>query len=167
MRRVAVIGPNPPCGTLNAERFVEMLSHRIGLEAFSLRPLPGLALAPGGDAPLPVTGRGYSGSVMQVDADTLILLRFSARAYLRDWVAGWLDVLLNGRKGIRRRAPRARLVDVLRAGVASLHRSRAENARLENLRPQVLLVELSSPEQALFWLEMQEERVREETIPPA
>jgi len=166
MRRVAVIGPNPPCGTLNADRFVEMLSHRIGLEAFSLRPLPGLALAPGGDAPLPVTGR-YDGSVMQVDADTLILLRFSARAYLRDWVAGWLDVLLNGGKGMRRRAHRARLVDVMRACLASLQRRTAENARLENLRPQVLLVELSSPEQALFWLEMQEERVREETIPPA
>jgi hypothetical protein len=168
MRRVAVIGPNPPCGALSAERFVEMLSGRLGLEAFSLRPLPGLMLAANGPAQVPLaraTERDYGASVLHVDADTLIWLRFLPRAYLRDWAAGWLDVVLNGEKGARRRAYRARLADVVRSCFSLLQKSTVDARQLESLRPQVLLIELSSPEQALFWLEMQEERVRE-TIPP-
>jgi hypothetical protein len=172
MRRVAVLGPNPPCGSLSVERFVELLSDRIGLEAFSLRPLPGLVLASSDDTVLPFTSRdeerGYRVSrppVVNVEADTLIWLRFAPRAYLRDWLAGWLDVLLNGRAGLRRHAQRAGLWDVVRACGAMLHENLVEGDRFEFLRPHLLVLELSSPEQALFWLEMQEERVRE-TIPP-
>src|SRR5207249_2877346 len=96
-----------------------------------------------------------------VEADTLIWLRFSPRAYLRDWLAGWLDVLLNGAPGSRRRAYRARLVDVARACIAMLEKGIVDARQLHSLRSQLLFLELSSPEQALFWLEMQVERARE------
>ena len=168
MRRVAVIGPTPPCGALSAERFAEMLSGNLGLEAFSLRPLPGLVLAAGGDAPVPWAARAagdYGASVVQVEADTLIWLRFSPSAYLRDWLAGWLDVFLNGTAGWQRRTQRARLLDVMRACAVILQKGAVKARQLEGLRPQVLLVEFSTPEQALFWLQMQQERARE-TIPP-
>lgn len=165
MRRVAVIGPSPPCGALSGERFVELLSGRLGLEAFSLRPVPGLVLAAGGEAPVPLAARSAAGvfetPTAHVEADTLIWLRFSPRAYLRDWIAGWLDVLLNGTPGSRRRACRARLLDVGRACAAMLQKTPVDMQQLEALRPQLLLLELSSPEQAFFWLQMQEERARE------
>ena len=165
MRRIGVIGPNPLCGALSDERFVGLLSARLGVEAFSLRAAPGLVLA-AADAPMawPRTqARGYGGPVVHVEADTLIWLRFSPRAYLRDWLAGWFDVLLNGAKGMRRRARRARLLDAARA--AFFRRRDFDAGQIERLRPRVLLVELTSPQQALFWLKMQEERVRE-TLPP-
>lgn len=164
MRRVAVIGPNPPCGALSDERFVEQLSSRLGLEAFSLRPAPGLALA-AVDASLamrPSAGE-YAGPVVHVDADTLIWLRFAPGVYLRDWLAGWLDVLLNGAPGLRRRPRRARLFDAARALL--VRRRDVASDRLEGLRPRVVLVELTSPQQASFWLNMQEKRVRE-AVPP-
>src|SRR5262245_45765235 len=165
MRRVAVIGPYPPCGALSGERFVELLSRRLGLEAFSLRPVPGLVLATGGEATVPFSGRPtpgvYETPTAHVEADTLIWLRFSPRAYLRDWLAGWLDVLLNNAG----RAYRARLFDVVRACAAFLQKAAVNSRQIEMLRPHVLFLELSSPEQAFFWLQMQEERVRE-TEPP-
>jgi hypothetical protein len=163
MRRVAVIGPNPPCGALSGERFVELLSRRLGLEAFSLRPVPGLVLATGGEGSVPLGGRSTPGmyGTAHVEADTLIWLRFSPRAYLRDWLAGWLDVLLNNAG----RAYRARLLDVARACTAFLQKAAVDSQQIEMLRPHVLFLELSSPEQAFFWLQMQEERARE-TEPP-
>ena len=165
MRRVAVIGPTPPCGALSGERFVELLAGRLGLEAFSLRPVPGLVLAAGAGAHVPLSARPIGGSdgaaSAHVEADTLIWLRFSPRAYLRDWLAGWLDVLLNGAPGSRRRAYRARLVDVARACIAMLEKGIVDARQLHSLRSQLLFLELSSPEQALFWLEMQVERARE------
>jgi len=58
-----------------------------------------LVLATGGEAPVPLGGRSpggiYGTPTAHVEADTLIWLRFSPRAYLRDWLAGWLDALLN------------------------------------------------------------------------
>ena len=65
-----------------------MLSGDLGLEAFSLRPLPGLVLAAGGDAPVPWAARAagdYGASVVQVDADTLIWLRFSPLRVMASW----------------------------------------------------------------------------------
>lgn len=169
MQRVAVIGPTPPCGALSGERFVELLSGRLGLEAFSLRPLPGLVLAATADTQVPLAARpvdsAFGGAVTQIDADTLIWLRFSPRAYFRDWLAGWLDLVLNGAQGARRRSYRARFADVARAWFGVTQKPVADTKQIEALRRQVLLVELSSPEQALFWLRMQEERVRE-TVPP-
>jgi len=168
MRRVAVIGPNPPNRALSSERFVALLSSRLGLEAFSLRPVPGLVLAAGGAAQLPLITRpagAYSSPTVYVEADTLIWLRFSPRAYLRDWLAGWLDTLLNGAAGSRRRSYRARLTDVARACIAMLQQDAVDAQQIDELRPHFLFLEFSSPEQALFWLEMQEERVRE-TEPP-
>ena len=168
MHRVAVIGPTPSCGTLSGEWFVELLSGRLGLEAFSLRPVPGLVLATA-DAPLPLVARSAGGvlepPVAQVEADTLIWLRFSPRAYVRDWLAGWFDVLLNGVSGARRRSNRARLRDVVRAFIAMLQKDVVDALQIQGLRAQLLFLELSSPEQALFWVQMQEERVRE-TEPP-
>lgn len=161
MRRVAVIGPNPPCGVLSSERFAELLSQQVGLEAFSLRPMEGLVAA---TAPVTVELPGYPSPIL-VDADTLVWLRFSARAYLRDWIAGWLDQLLNGAAGARRRNQRASLLDVLRACAAGLQPAPADAKRLERLRPHLQFVELFSAEQALFWLRIQTERVRE-TQPP-
>jgi hypothetical protein len=64
---------------------------------------------------------------------------------------------------MRRRARRARLLDAARA--AFFRRRDFDAGQIERLRPRVLLVELTSPQQALFWLKMQEERVRE-TLPP-
>lgn len=169
MQRVAVIGPTPPCGALSGERFVELLSGRLGLEAFYLRPLPGLVLAATADTQIPLTARPtdsiFGGAVAQIDADTLIWLRFSPRAYFRDWLAGWLDLVLNGAQGARRRGYRARFADVARAWFGLTQKPAVDTKQIEALRRQVLLVELSSPEQALFWLRMQEERVRE-TLPP-
>ena len=169
MQRVAVVGPTPPCGALSGERFVELLAGRLGLEAFSFRPMPGLVLAASADAQLPLDPGPavgfFGGTVTQIEADTLIWLRFSPRAYLRDWLAGWFDFFLNGKQGARRRAYRARMLDVARAIVALLRQRTSHTQQIESLRPQVLFVELSSPEQALFWLRMQEERVRE-TMPP-
>ena len=165
MRRVAVIGPTPSCGALSGERFVELLARRLGLEAFSLGPLPGLALAASADAQVPFTARtaagGYDAPAVNVEADTLIWLRFSPRAYLRDWLAGWLDLLLNGASRAHGRAERARLTDVARACVAMLKKSVVDPKQIEGLRPPLRFVELSSPEQALFWLRMQEECARE------
>jgi hypothetical protein len=168
MRRIAVIGPTPPSGALSNERFVELLSSRLGLEAFSLRPVPGLVLATGGAAQLPLVARPanvYAAATAYVEADTLIWLRFTPRAYWRDWLAGWLDTLLNGAAGWRRRAYRARLTDVARACVARLQREVVDERHINDLRPHFLFFEFSSPEQALFWLEMHEERVRG-TEPP-
>jgi hypothetical protein len=165
LHRIAVIGPNPPCGVLTDERFVELLSSRLGIEAFSLHPSPGLFLA-AADAPLefpPASAGAFAGPILRVGADTLVWLRFSPGVYLRDWLAGWFDVLLNGSQGMRRRAGRARLIDVLRS-LFFRHRDIAASS-LEGLRARVLLVELASPAQARFWLKMQEERVRE-TQPP-
>jgi len=166
MRRIAVIGPNPSSGALSNERFVRLLSSRLGLEAFSLRPAPRLAFAAGGPQ-MQLATRAAAGSCAstRVDADTLIWLRFSPRAYLRDWLAGWLDTLLNGAAGSRRRAYRARLADVARACLAALQSDAVDARQFDALRPHVLFLEFSSPDQALFWLEMQEERVRE-TEPP-
>lgn len=164
MRRVAVVGPNPPCGALSSERFVELLSGRLGLDAFSLRPIAGLILA-GGVAQLPLAARAaadaYGAATTYVEADTLIWLRFSPRGYLRDWLAGWLDALLNGAPGRRRRAYRARLIDVARSCLSMLQPDAVTIRPTEGMRPHLLILEFSSPEQALFWLEMQEERVRE------
>ena len=168
MRRIAVIGPNPPGGALSNERFVELLSSRLGLEAFSLRPVPGLVLATSGAAQLPLVARPanvYATATAYVEADTLIWLRFAPSAYFRDWLAGWLDTLLNGAAGSRRRAYRSRLIDVVRACFAMLQRDAVDECHLNDLRPHFLFLEFSSPEQALFWLEMNEERVRE-TEPP-
>lgn len=165
MRRVAVIGPNPPCGGLSGQRFVELLSGRLGWEAFSLNPLPGLVLAASTDAYMALSAhpaeRRFGAAAAQVEADTLVWLRFAPRIYWRDWLAGWLDLLLNGAKGARRLASRARLADVMNAWIALIQKSAVEARQIEVLRPQVHLVELSSPEQALFWLQMQEERLRE------
>jgi hypothetical protein len=167
MRRVAVIGPDPPCGALSGARFVELLSGRLGWEAFSLHPMPGLVLATSTQFPMSaqLTDPGYRYAAARVEADMLIWLRFTPRAYWRDWVAGWLDLLVNGAQGAHRRAHRARLADVGRAWVAMLQKGAVELRRIERLRPQLHFVELSSPEQALFWLKMQEERARE-TEPP-
>ncbi len=165
MRRIAVIGPNPPCGALTDARFVAQLNNRLGIEAFALRPAPGLMLA-AADAPgtfPPASAGTLAGPVVRVDADTLVWLRFSAGVYLRDWLAGWFDVLLNGSKGLRRRVWRAHLIDVLRATV--MRRRDLAPDQVESLRNRVLLIELASPQQARFWLKMQEERVRE-TLPP-
>jgi hypothetical protein len=171
MRRVAVIEPNPPCGSLSGDRFVELLSQRLGLEAFSLRPATGMAFAAGAAGQVPLTTRTaanvFGAARAHVEADTLIWLRFSPRAYLRDWLAGWLDQFLNGAAGARRRASRARLIDLGRACASILQPSAVDRQQIEALRRQLLFVELSSPEQALFWLQMQEERVREtEPIAP-
>jgi hypothetical protein len=164
MRRVAVIGPNPPCGALSGERFVELLADKLGLEAFSLRPAPGLALAAGADTQFQLPARAASGTyipTIHVEADTLIWLRFPPQAYLRDWFAGWFDVLLNGAPGSRRRSRRAHLSDFVRACVAMLQKDAISARQLEGLRPQIRFLELSSPEQVFFWLQMQEERARE------
>ena len=165
MRRVAVIGPNPSCGSLSGERFVEMLSRRLGLEAFSLRPVPGLVLAASADAQVSISASAFATPSARVEADTLIWLRFSPRAYLRDWLAGWLDVVLNGRAGARRRAYRAGLLDVLSACAALFRKDAVDVSQFHGLRSQLLFLELSSPEQAMFWVEMQEQRARE-TEPP-
>jgi hypothetical protein len=168
MRRVAVIGPTPSCGALTGQRFAELLAGRIGLDAFCLRPAPGLVLAAGGGAQVPLltrSGRDYASAIAHARADTLIWLRFSPRAYLRDWLAGWLDVLLNGRQGSRRRAYRARLTDVVRACAGVLQRDPVDSRQIETLRHKLLFLELSSPEQAYFWLKMLEERVREIEVP--
>jgi hypothetical protein len=165
LRRIAVLGPNPPCGALSDERFVEQLSNRLGLEAFALRPPPGLMLA-AADAPLALPrppGREYAGPVVHVDADTLVWLRFTPGVYFQDWLAGWFDVVLNGSTGRRRRARRAGLLDVVRAFLR--RRQPAGPDLVEPLREHVLLVELTSPAQARFWLKLREERVRE-TLPP-
>jgi hypothetical protein len=164
LRRVAVIGPNPPCGALSDEGFVEQLSSRLGLEAYSLRPAPGLELAAADSllALRPDT-RNYGGAVVHVEADTLVWLRFSPGVYLRDWLAGWFDVLLNGARGMRRRTCRARLFDAVRA--LMVRRRDVGADKLQGPRPRVLLVELASPQQAHFWLKMQEERARE-NVPP-
>jgi hypothetical protein len=165
MRRVAVIGPNPQCGSLSGDRFVDLLSQRLGLEAFCLQPAPGMAFAAGAAGPVPLAARSpaslFGTARAHVEADTLIWLRFSPRAYLRDWLAGWLDRLLNGAAGARRRASRATLIDLARSCASILQPSAVDRRQIEALRPQVLFVELSSPEQALFWVQMQEERVRE------
>jgi hypothetical protein len=81
-----------------------------------LRPAPGLELAAADSllALRPDT-RNYGGAVVHVEADTLVWLRFSPGVYLRDWLAGWFDVLLNGARGMRRRTCRARLFDAVRA----------------------------------------------------
>ncbi|HTT10266.1 MAG TPA: hypothetical protein VMG60_05190 [Burkholderiaceae bacterium] len=131
-----------------------------------MRPAPRLAFAAGGPQ-MQLATRAAAGSCAstRVDADTLIWLRFSPRAYLRDWLAGWLDTLLNGAAGSRRRAYRARLADVARACLAALQSDAVDARQFDALRPHVLFLEFSSPDQALFWLEMQEERVRE-TEPP-
>jgi len=165
MRRVAVIGPNPPCGSLSSDRFVELLSQRLGLEAFSLRPAHAMAFAAGAAGQVPLAARSATGvfgtARAHVVADTLIWLRFSPRAYLRDWLAGWLDRLLNGAAGARRRASRAKLIDFGRSCASMLQPNAVDRQQIDALHPQLLFVELSSPEQALFWVEMQEERVRE------
>jgi hypothetical protein len=163
MRRIAVIGPTPPCGALSGERFVEMLAARLEIESFLLSGVPGLMLAPSPVTRMPLPAN--AGPAARIGADTLVWLRFSPRAYLRDWLAGWLDVLLNGARGARRRASRAHFADVLRACGALMRPSAVDPHELDDLRSQVLFIELSSPEQALFWLRMQEERVRE-TRPP-
>ena len=168
MRRIAVIGPTPSCGALSGEQFAELLCGRLGLDAFCLRPAPGLVLAAGGGALVPLSTRSprdYGNALAQVRVDTLIWLRFSPRAYLRDWLAGWLDVLVNGRQGSRRRSYRARLADVLRACGAGLRKGPVDLGQIEASHPQLRLLELSSPEQAYFWLKMLEERMREIEVP--
>ncbi len=162
MRRIAVFGPNPPCGALSADRVVAELSSRLGTDAFVLRREPGLALSLA-DAPALPRPANARPPTVRVDADTLVWLSFSPTVYLRDWAAGWLDALLNGAAGRRRRARRARFADVVRAFALRPH---AADARaIDPLRSCVLLVELNSPQQVHFWLKMQEERVRE-TLPP-
>lgn len=165
MRRVAVIGPNPPCGSLSSERFVELLSQRLGLDAFSLRPAQKMAFATGAAGQVPVAARSagnlFNIARTHVEADTLIWLHFSPRAYLRDWLAGWLDSLLNGAAGARRRASRARLIDLARSCASILQPGEVNRRLTKALQPQLLLVELCSPEQAFFWIQMQEERARE------
>jgi hypothetical protein len=150
---------------LSDARFVELLSDRLGLDAFPMRPAPGLVFA-AADAPFSLPrppARDYAAPVALIDVDTLIWMRFSPGAYLRDWFAGWFDVLLNGAQGLRRRARRARLLDVARA--AFFRSGGIDHAQFEGLRQRVLLVELTSPRQALFWLKLQEERALE-TLPP-
>jgi len=138
------------------------------LEAFSLRPIRGLVLA-AADGQIPLAARGagavYETATTHVEADMLIWLRFPPRAYLSDWAAKWLDMLLNGAAGWRRRGYRTRLMDVARSCATMWRQDTVDTQTVRGLRPRVRLLELSSPEQALFWLEMQVERVRE-TEPP-
>jgi len=164
MRRVAVIGPNPPCGSLSGDQFVELLSQRLGLDAFSLQLAPGMAFAAGAAGQVPLNARSanlFDPPRAHVGADTLIWLHFSPRAYFRDWVAGWFDRLLNGTAGARRSASRARLIDLVRCCASILLLGEVNRRQIEALQPQRLLVELCSPEQAFFWVQMQEQRVRE------
>lgn len=93
--------------------------------------------------------------------DTVIWLRFVPRAYLRDWVAGWLDVLLNGPAGRARQGSRASLGDFFRSCASLIQPPVLTRRQVEALRSHLRVVELSSPEQAHFWLYIQSERARE------
>lgn len=162
MRRIAVIGPDSSSGVLNTGAFVRQLAERLGVEAFALPAQPGFEFA-AAIAPyaLATPDRGGAAPVVQVDADTVIWLHFGPGLYLRDWVAGWFDVLLNGARGARRRAQRASLGTALRALVTGRRELRPD--QIDNLRRHVRLIELTSPAQVRFWLKLQEERVR--TLP--
>ncbi len=159
MRRVAVIGPDSSSGVLNVGAFVRQLAERLELEAFALPTQPGFEFA-AADAPyaLATPDRASAAPVVHVDADTVIWLHFSPGLYLRDWVAGWFDALLNGAAGARRRAHRASLGTALRALVMRRRDLRPE--QIDGLRSHVRLIELNTPAQARFWLKLQEERVR-------
>lgn len=163
MRRVAVISPDSSSGVLNTAAFVRQLSERLGVEAFALPAQPGFDFAVA-NAPyaMATPDRGGGSPVVHVDADTVIWLHFPPGLYLRDWFAGCLDVLLNGARGVRRRAERASLATALRALVMRRRELRAD--QIDSLRRHVRLIELTSPAQVRFWLKLQEERVR--TLPP-
>ena len=132
------------------------------MDAFAYGPAPEMVAA--GSGP-PWPGARSSGDALGdlsgLRVETLVWLRFGPGAYLRDWLAGWLDLLVNGAEGRRRRGQRARFADFLRSCVAMLQPEPIAADRLEAVRQQLLLIELHSPEQAYFWLHMQEERVRE------
>lgn len=159
MRRVVVFGPGTPIGALSGARFARLLSERLGVHAEILEPLPAMAVATA-SADTSLLWDQLTGSPAQTNAaaaDTLVWLRYTPRAYLRDWIAGWLDRWMNGTP----RGGRARLTEVACAAARLLCRAPLDARQIDNLRPRVRLVELHSPEQALFWLRMQEHRLRE------
>ncbi len=139
MQTVVVVGRNIERGPLSCRRYAELLSARLGVEARHSRLNP-------------------------AKADTIVWLRFSVRPLLSDWLAGWLDWLLHGREAGYRAALRARLTDVLRALFRSLPTAAELDAmQFALLHPQRRVIQLTSPDQAWFWLQMQEERMRLQT----
>jgi len=130
------------------------------MDAFAYEPTADMVPArSGGGASLSAAASGLD--LRALRAEMLVWLRFSPRVYLRDWLAGLLDRLLNGAEGARRRTQRASLADFLRACAMLAQPDPFDAEELEALREQLLVIELNSPEQARFWLHMQEERVRE------
>lgn len=156
MRRIVVVGPHPPLVSFCTESFARRLEESLGIRATTV---------PFAPSAIPCTSAGalaeHPGAPWLLDADTVVWLRFAPRVYLRDWIAGILDRLLNGAAAAQRRRLRARLRDVCRAALASVVPPALDPRGLAAQQPGLRVVELNSPAQARFWLWMNEERRRE------
>lgn len=156
MRRIVVVGPHPPLVSFPSESFARRLEDALGVQATTLpfAPTARLATAAG-------TLTDHPTSPWLLPADTIVWLRFAPRVYLRDWLAGIFDRLLNGAAGAQRSAMRARLRDVCRAAWVSWLSPALDLRKPAAQQPSLHVVELHSPAQACFWLRMSEERRRE------
>jgi hypothetical protein len=160
MRHVVVIGPQPPLVSFCGGSFARQLGERLAVQATALQALPVAAFAT--DAG---TLAGRQSAPWLPGADTVIWLRFTPRIYLRDWIAGIVDRLLNGSAAAQRRQFRARPRDICRAALAYLLSPPIDPRDIAARQPSLRVVELNSPAQARFWLRMNEERLREQARP--
>ncbi|HXF45268.1 MAG TPA: hypothetical protein VNK91_04030 [Burkholderiaceae bacterium] len=160
MRHVVVIGPQPPLVSFCSGSYARQLGERLAVEATALQQLPVAAFATDAGA---LAGRPSVACLP--GADTVIWLRFTPDVYLRDWIAGIVDRLLNGSAAAERRKLRARPRDVCRAALAYLLLPPVDPRDIAARQPSLRVVELNSPSQARFWLRMNEERLREQARP--
>lgn len=160
MHRVVIVAPRPELGTFNCAEFARELEARLDVRVVTARSVAATALAT--DAgPL----AAEAPTLRLPGVDMIVWLRFAPRVYLRDWLAGIFDRLLNGAAGAQRSAMRARLRDVCRAAWVSLLSPALDPRKLAAQQPRLHVVELHSPAQACFWLRMSEERRRERRGP--